>query len=313
MGETAEAAQPPTRVGATNTGKKEDIDVGLTYFGKRYLSPYLNRWISADPLAVHVPGEADLNVYTYVSGQALKATDPLGLQAVCNPDNPQAEARRAGAYNARLDVTLVKDTEEAYRRYSARIPDGATAKEIESLHARFIAEVSYLADQNAAAKAAVPTNPELRKAYDEAYGPKFTYGVAFRLFQAVVENLAGAGRAGEAGAGRVRLPKGVFKEIPISESMSPKAVEHLEETGSFNRKLTGGPCCHARPRKENMQGVKTKPKMDRDEAPPAVFKESKGASVRLIPKGDNRSAGAQLGNGLKGVPEGADAILKKVK
>jgi RHS repeat-associated protein len=61
------------------TGKEKDIDVGLTYFGKRYLSPYLNRWISADPLAVHVPGKADPNVYAYVSGQALRATDPVGL------------------------------------------------------------------------------------------------------------------------------------------------------------------------------------------------------------------------------------------
>ena len=61
------------------TGKEEDIDVGLTYFGKRYLSPYLNRWISPDPLAVHGLG-ADLNLYAYVSGRALKAVDPLGLQ-----------------------------------------------------------------------------------------------------------------------------------------------------------------------------------------------------------------------------------------
>jgi len=32
----------------------------LQYFGKRYYAPLLNRWVSADPLAVHVPGEADL-------------------------------------------------------------------------------------------------------------------------------------------------------------------------------------------------------------------------------------------------------------
>ncbi len=60
------------------TGKEEDIDVGLTYFGKRYLSPYLNRWISADPLAVHGLG-ADPNLYAYVSGRALQAVDPMGL------------------------------------------------------------------------------------------------------------------------------------------------------------------------------------------------------------------------------------------
>ncbi len=36
--------------------------------------------MSADPLAVHAPGEADLNVYAYVSGSVLKNVDPLGLE-----------------------------------------------------------------------------------------------------------------------------------------------------------------------------------------------------------------------------------------
>jgi RHS repeat-associated protein len=61
------------------TGKEEDVEVGLQYFGKRYLSPYLGRWISLDPLAVHAPGSADLNLYAYVSGAVLKSVDPLGL------------------------------------------------------------------------------------------------------------------------------------------------------------------------------------------------------------------------------------------
>ncbi|HEY5958476.1 MAG TPA: RHS repeat-associated core domain-containing protein, partial [Polyangiaceae bacterium] len=58
---------------------KEDVEVGLTYFGKRYLSAQLGRWVSADPLAVHVPGKADFNLYAYVSGAVLKNVDPLGL------------------------------------------------------------------------------------------------------------------------------------------------------------------------------------------------------------------------------------------
>ncbi len=50
------------------------------YFGKRYYAPMLGRWISADPLAVHVPGRADLNVYAYVHGMPLAAVDPVGLE-----------------------------------------------------------------------------------------------------------------------------------------------------------------------------------------------------------------------------------------
>src|SRR5690606_5117307 len=62
------------------TGKEEDVEVGLQYFGKRFLNPLLGRWVSADPLAVHVPGEAGLNLYSYVSGSVLKNVDPLGLE-----------------------------------------------------------------------------------------------------------------------------------------------------------------------------------------------------------------------------------------
>ena len=61
------------------TGKEEDVEVGLQYFVKRFLSPRLNRWVSADPLAVHAGG-GGLNGYAYVNGQSLKAIDPLGLQ-----------------------------------------------------------------------------------------------------------------------------------------------------------------------------------------------------------------------------------------
>ncbi|MCC6750552.1 MAG: hypothetical protein IT371_23005 [Deltaproteobacteria bacterium] len=35
------------------TGKEEDVEVALTYFGYRYLSTALGRWASADPLTVH--------------------------------------------------------------------------------------------------------------------------------------------------------------------------------------------------------------------------------------------------------------------
>ena len=63
------------------TGKEEDVEVGLQYFGKRFLNPLLGRWVSADPLAIHAPGEADLNLYAYVSGSVLKNVDPLGLDA----------------------------------------------------------------------------------------------------------------------------------------------------------------------------------------------------------------------------------------
>jgi len=49
-------------------------------------------------------------------------------------------------------------------------------------------------------------------------------------------------------------------------------------------------------RRAALRGTPTAPGMDRDEEPPAMFAEGgAGASVRLIPSSENRSAGAYMG------------------
>jgi RHS repeat-associated protein len=63
------------------TGKEEDTEIGLTYFGVRYYFPILGQWISPDPLTVHGLGLPDLNPYSYVSGKVTQLVDPNGMQA----------------------------------------------------------------------------------------------------------------------------------------------------------------------------------------------------------------------------------------
>jgi RHS repeat-associated protein len=60
------------------TGKEDDIEVGLLYFGARYYAPALGRWISPDPLALHSPGAEDDNLYAYGHGRVFAGTDPDG-------------------------------------------------------------------------------------------------------------------------------------------------------------------------------------------------------------------------------------------
>ncbi len=67
--------------------------MGLVYFGKRYLNTSLQRWVSADPLEVHEAGASgEPNAYAYVSGQALRNIDPIGL---C--DNPGVDCSPSDA------------------------------------------------------------------------------------------------------------------------------------------------------------------------------------------------------------------------
>jgi len=63
------------------SGKEEDVEVGLTYFGARYLSTNLNMWMSTDPVTIHELG-SDPNPYAYVHGRPLAAIDPDGRDPI---------------------------------------------------------------------------------------------------------------------------------------------------------------------------------------------------------------------------------------
>ncbi|WP_275935527.1 SpvB/TcaC N-terminal domain-containing protein [Sandaracinus amylolyticus] len=101
------------------TGKEADEEVGLTYFGERYLIGRAGRWTSPDPLHVHDAGGGEsLNAYHYVAGNVFQARDPLGLDAddlcvsvgfMCNTGAPRAGdlTRSREAFEARPYVPQV--------------------------------------------------------------------------------------------------------------------------------------------------------------------------------------------------------------
>jgi RHS repeat-associated protein len=76
----------------------DNAEVGLLYFGARYYSPQLGRFISPDPLAIH--GFAgDPNPYAHAFGSPLRYVDPFGLDGADEPaaqPNPAAPAGDPG-------------------------------------------------------------------------------------------------------------------------------------------------------------------------------------------------------------------------
>jgi RHS repeat-associated protein len=73
------------RIGSRCTGKERDSESGLDYFGARYYSNGLGRWVSADwsPKPVPVPfadphDPQTLNQYAYVRNNPLSKNDPDG-------------------------------------------------------------------------------------------------------------------------------------------------------------------------------------------------------------------------------------------
>jgi RHS repeat-associated protein len=85
------------------TGKEDDIEVGLTYFGARYYSPYLHSWTQADPLTVQALG-SDLNPYAFVNGNPASYTDPTGLDG-CMDDLNRGCGGRGGGGGGTVSVS----------------------------------------------------------------------------------------------------------------------------------------------------------------------------------------------------------------
>ena len=63
------------------SGKEEDVEVGLQYFGARYLVVGLGRWASADAATVHRL-RSDPNPYSYVGGRPTAFVDPDGNEVL---------------------------------------------------------------------------------------------------------------------------------------------------------------------------------------------------------------------------------------
>ncbi|HRX28164.1 MAG TPA: RHS repeat-associated core domain-containing protein [Saprospiraceae bacterium] len=61
------------------TGKEEDVETGLYYYGARYYDPKLSIFMSVDPLA-DSPANVAWPPYTYTWNNPLKFVDPTGMQ-----------------------------------------------------------------------------------------------------------------------------------------------------------------------------------------------------------------------------------------
>jgi len=76
------------RVGPRSTGKERDTESGNDYFGARYDSSSMGRFLSPDPLGGTLANPQSLNRYAYVLNNPLRLIDPSGMSA-CGDDSSE--------------------------------------------------------------------------------------------------------------------------------------------------------------------------------------------------------------------------------
>ncbi|MCB1878411.1 MAG: hypothetical protein KDH88_20735, partial [Chromatiales bacterium] len=107
---------------------------------------------------------------------------------------------------------------------------------------------------------------------------------------------------------KLLLKRLAAKSVTVSRGRFPESAKHIEDAVASGKPNTltinrGGASAN---RRDSLRGVKTKPGLDRDEFPPAMFQEGgRGASVRHINRSDNRGSGACIGAQCRGLPDGA--------
>jgi hypothetical protein len=106
---------------------------------------------------------------------------------------------------------------------------------------------------------------------------------------------------------------GVVHIVYLSRSKYPESCKHIEDAWADGHpRVLHVERNSAENRAESMEGHPRESGLDRDEYPPAMFREGgynpdtgQQASVRGITPGDNRGAGSTIGNACRGLPVGS--------
>ncbi|MCT6519353.1 NucA/NucB deoxyribonuclease domain-containing protein, partial [Proteus vulgaris] len=103
------------------------------------------------------------------------------------------------------------------------------------------------------------------------------------------------------------------KVIIVDKNKYPETAKHIEDAQKSGHPniLTVDRDGAAKRRRESLKNIDPAKGSDRDEYPPAMFKEGgTGASVRLISPSDNRGAGSCIGHQCRELPDGTVVIIK---
>ena len=252
---------------------ERDLASSDLYDHARYVGGKLGRFKSPDQLGGHAGDPQSWNRYAYARNNPLKYVDPNGQQVA----STQSTGQFLMAAGTQAMVSANRQT--GFRLVGAVLGGMGLTK------------LGDLLTMGTGTGTAVESGRNLGEALSADISRSATIG-------SILGGLAGAVRS---------AAEGSITEISVSSSRFGEAAAHIEEAQAAGQPsiLTIDRAGASARRADAMRGVARVSGLDRDEYPPAMFKEGgEGASVRTINPSDNRACGAFIGNQCSGLSNG---------
>ena len=297
------------------TGQMMLDNVNLIHLNGRLYDPYVGRFISADPLISNPNDGQNYSRYTYVLNNPTNLTDPSGFEprepppVVRKPDCDQwcyANGGRTSDYYARLVAQANREEAKGVGH---------------AIQSFFFPNITRLGEDAEPGTWGDYGMGLLKGAWNTVDGlSRLSMGpLAFftpDYLHADISSQEVSGAATFEGVAAL-APLSRFARggtvINISRSRYPESAAHIEDAQAAGQPttLTIDRAGAAARRREALSGTPARSGLDRDEYPPAMFREGgKGASVRHIDPSDNRGAGACIGAACRGLPNGSTVTIQ---
>lgn len=310
-------------------GQYADPETGLHYNLHRYYDPQIGRYITSDPIGL----AGGINTYLYANASPTLYYDAYGLWAGID----DACAIIGGAVVGVVvqgAIDLYHGQLSGWEEYAGAAVNGAVAGEVllytanpvlagaagglaGNVTTQGLRILNHKQDSFSICSMLIETGlGALGGKAGELFGSLFGKGM-----RAIAGRMAGeadsaiAGAADDAARDVANAADGPSRVIKIPAAKYPESAAHIRDAQAAGHPDTltidrpGAPAN----RRASLEGVETKPGYDRDEYPPAMFKEGgAGSSVRHVPLSDNRGSGACMGAQCRGLPNGSRVRIEVV-
>ena len=274
------------------TGREFDGETGQYYYRARYYDQNVGRFIGEDPIGFSA---GDANLYRYVGNSPTNANDPSGL-----------------IIDTLLDIGFI-----GYDIY--KIAKDNIFGNCDNLGENLLALGADVAGAVIPFATGLGAGVRAAKAADHALEAARATERAAEAAK-VADHIGDAAKAVDHGADTVKATKNAddvarsathsddgVREIVIDSNKYPESAQHIRDAQASGhpQELTIDRSGSSQNRRDALRDHDTVPGRDRDEYPPAVFKEGgSGSSVRPINPSDNRGSGSTLGHQIKDLPDG---------